>query len=127
MSDLIQEIEKAELRDDTPDFAPGDTIRVLYNVRESEKERIQVFAGLVIGRRGHNPNWTVHPGLSRQSAGQRYAPATPPDRRFATGLATQPLHSRSVSTTNRNNREGSSQAKAAPSGSPSEIRRASSA
>ena len=52
MSDLIQEIEKAELRDDTPDFAPGDTIRVLYNVREGEKERIQVFEGVCIGRRG---------------------------------------------------------------------------
>jgi len=52
MSDLIQEIEKAELRDDAPDFAPGDTIRVLYNVREGEKERIQVFEGVCIGRRG---------------------------------------------------------------------------
>tara|TARA_B100000678_G_C18045479_1_gene436442 strand:+ start:262 stop:612 length:351 start_codon:yes stop_codon:yes gene_type:complete len=52
MSDLIQEIEKAELRDDTPDFSPGDTLRVLYNVREGEKERIQVFEGVCIGRRG---------------------------------------------------------------------------
>lgn len=52
MSDLIQEIEKAELRDDAPDFAPGDTVRVLYNVREGEKERIQVFEGVCIGRRG---------------------------------------------------------------------------
>ena len=52
MADLRQEIEKAELRDDAPDFAPGDTIRVLYNVREGEKERIQVFEGVCIGRRG---------------------------------------------------------------------------
>ena len=52
MSDLIQEIEKAELREDNPDFAPGDTIRVLYNVREGVKERIQVFEGVCIGRRG---------------------------------------------------------------------------
>ena len=52
MSDLIQEIEKAELRDDAPDFAPGDTVRVLYNVREGEKERIQVFEGVCVGRRG---------------------------------------------------------------------------
>ena len=52
MSDLIQELEKAELREDNPDFAPGDTVRVLYNVREGVKERIQVFEGVCIGRRG---------------------------------------------------------------------------
>ena len=52
MSDLIQDLEKAELREDNPDFAPGDTIRVLYNVREGVKERIQVFEGVCIGRRG---------------------------------------------------------------------------
>jgi len=53
MSDLIQELEKAELRkDEVPDFAPGDTVRVLYNVREGSKERIQVFEGVCIGRRG---------------------------------------------------------------------------
>jgi ribosomal protein L19 len=37
MSDLIQELEKAELRDDVLDFAPGDTVRVLYNVREGPR------------------------------------------------------------------------------------------
>ncbi|MEE9198101.1 MAG: 50S ribosomal protein L19, partial [bacterium] len=46
MSDLIQELEKAEFRDDSPDFAPGDTVRVLYNVREGSKERIQAFEGV---------------------------------------------------------------------------------
>lgn len=52
MSDLIQEIEKAESRKDTLDFAPGDTVRVLYNVREGTKQRIQAFEGVCIGRRG---------------------------------------------------------------------------
>jgi large subunit ribosomal protein L19 len=52
MPDLIQELEKAEMRDDTPDFSPGDTVRVLYNVREGSKERIQVFEGVCISRRG---------------------------------------------------------------------------
>ena len=46
MADLIQEIEKEQLRDDSPDFAPGDTIRVLYLVREGQKERIQAFEGV---------------------------------------------------------------------------------
>ena len=52
MSDLIYELEKAEFRDDSLDFAPGDTVRVLYNVREGSKERIQVFEGVCIARRG---------------------------------------------------------------------------
>ena len=52
MADLIQELEKAEFRDDSLDFAPGDTVRVLYNVREGSKGRIQVLEGGCIGRRG---------------------------------------------------------------------------
>ena len=52
MSDLIQELEKEELRDDSTDFAPGDTVRVLYNVREGAKERIQAFEGGCLRRRG---------------------------------------------------------------------------
>ncbi len=52
MSDLLQELEKEQLRDDALDFAPGDTVRVLYKVREGVKERVQVFEGVCIGRRG---------------------------------------------------------------------------
>jgi len=52
MADLIQEIEKDQLRGDAPDFAPGDTIRVLYLVREGTKERIQAFEGVCIARKG---------------------------------------------------------------------------
>jgi len=52
MSDLLRELEKEQLRDDIPEFAPGDTVRVLYRVREGEKERIQAFEGVCIGRRG---------------------------------------------------------------------------
>ena len=52
MSDLLRELEQEQLRQDIPEFAPGDTVRVLYNVREGEKERIQAFEGVCIGRRG---------------------------------------------------------------------------
>ena len=52
MSDLLQELEQEHLRDDLPDFAPGDTVRVLYRVREGSKERIQAFEGVCIARRG---------------------------------------------------------------------------
>ena len=50
--DVIREIERENLRDDLPDFEPGDTVRVLVRVREGEKERIQAFEGICIGRRG---------------------------------------------------------------------------
>ena len=52
MADLLQQIEKEQLRTDLPDFAPGDTVRVLYRVREGDKERIQAFEGVCIARRG---------------------------------------------------------------------------
>jgi large subunit ribosomal protein L19 len=52
MSDLLLDVEKAALRGDLPDFAPGDSVRVHVKVREGEKERIQVFAGVVIARKG---------------------------------------------------------------------------
>jgi large subunit ribosomal protein L19 len=52
MADLLLEVEKPNLRADLPAFAPGDAVRVHVKVREGEKERIQVFAGVVIARRG---------------------------------------------------------------------------
>ena len=52
MSDILLEVEKPALRSGMPDFSPGDSIRVHVKVREGEKERIQIFAGVVIARRG---------------------------------------------------------------------------
>jgi large subunit ribosomal protein L19 len=52
MADILREAEKSSLRNDRPAFAPGDSVRVHVKVKEGEKERIQVFAGLVIARRG---------------------------------------------------------------------------
>jgi large subunit ribosomal protein L19 len=45
-------VEKPRLRDDLPDFRPGDTVRVHVRVAEAGRERIQVFQGIVIRRRG---------------------------------------------------------------------------
>ena len=52
MADLIREIEMEQFREDIPAFAPGDTVRVNYRVREGQKERIQAFEGVCIARRG---------------------------------------------------------------------------
>ena len=45
-------IDQASLRDDIPDFGPGDTLKVHARVVEGNKERIQVFEGVVIRRQG---------------------------------------------------------------------------
>ena len=52
MADILHQLDMEHGRDDLPDFAPGDTIKVLYRVREGQKERIQVFEGVCLGRRG---------------------------------------------------------------------------
>ncbi|UCE25109.1 MAG: 50S ribosomal protein L19 [Candidatus Zixiibacteriota bacterium] len=48
----LAQIEKNYLRDDLPQFASGDTVRVHVKIKEGDKERIQVFQGTVTGLRG---------------------------------------------------------------------------
>lgn len=50
--DLIRTIEAEQKREDLADFGPGDTVRVHAKVVEGERERIQVFEGIVIKRTG---------------------------------------------------------------------------
>jgi large subunit ribosomal protein L19 len=52
MQNLIAEITKEQLRADLPEFRPGDTLRVHVKVVEGTRERIQLFEGVVIKRRG---------------------------------------------------------------------------
>jgi len=53
---LLDKIEKEQYRKEALNFNVGDTVRVHTKVVEGEKERIQVFSGVVIGRRGHGLN-----------------------------------------------------------------------
>jgi large subunit ribosomal protein L19 len=55
---LLDKIESEQYRKDAPQFAVGDTVRVHTKVVEGDKERIQIFSGVVIGRRGHGMNET---------------------------------------------------------------------
>jgi large subunit ribosomal protein L19 len=52
MSRLIDELDRASLRDDVPSFRPGDSVKVHVKVVEGNRSRIQVFAGVVISRAG---------------------------------------------------------------------------
>ena len=45
-------VDRTQLRDDIPDFAPGDTLKVHVRVVEGNRERVQVFQGIVIRRKG---------------------------------------------------------------------------
>jgi large subunit ribosomal protein L19 len=45
-------VDRASLRDDIPEFAPGDTLKVHVKVVEGNKQRVQVFQGVVIARQG---------------------------------------------------------------------------
>lgn len=61
MSNVIEQLEKEQLRSDIPEFAPGDTVVVNVKVKEGNRERIQAFEGVVIAKRnrGLNSAFTV--------------------------------------------------------------------
>ncbi len=58
MNNMIEALEKEQARTDIPAFKPGDTVRVHVKVVEGNRERVQVFEGTVIGRRGRSINET---------------------------------------------------------------------
>ncbi len=54
--DIIRKIEQEQLQEDVSDFNVGDSVKVHTRVREGGKERIQIFAGVVIAKRGSGVN-----------------------------------------------------------------------
>ena len=58
MNQVIDTIEKEQQKSDTKPFSVGDSVRVHTRVVEGDKERIQIFAGIVIGRKGRGLNET---------------------------------------------------------------------
>src|SRR6201982_196038 len=58
MNQIIDAIEKEQQRADSNTFKVGDSVRVHTRVVEGDKERIQIFAGIVIGRKGRGLNET---------------------------------------------------------------------
>src|SRR6266576_4350393 len=54
----LRAIEREGLKTNIPAFDPGDTVRVMVRVREGDKERLQAFEGVCIGRRGAGINAT---------------------------------------------------------------------
>lgn len=58
---IIQELEAEQLKAEIPAFSPGDTVIIQVRVKEGDRERLQAFEGVVIGRknRGLNSSFTV--------------------------------------------------------------------
>jgi large subunit ribosomal protein L19 len=61
MSNIIEQLEKEQMTREIPRFAPGDTVAVEVRVKEGNRERLQIFEGVVIGKRnrGLNSSFTV--------------------------------------------------------------------
>lgn len=81
MNEIIKKIEEGQLRADAPQFRVGDTVRVHAKIKEGNRERIQIFEGVVIKKQG---------GSNR---------ATFTVRKFSSGIGvekTWPLHSPTV-------------------------------
>ena len=58
MNEIIRKIEEEQLKQEVPKFRVGDTVKVYYRIVENKKERIQVYEGVVIQRRGHGVSET---------------------------------------------------------------------
>ncbi len=79
MSNIIQELEKAQMNREVPEFGPGDTVVVQVKVKEGNRERLQAFEGVVIAKRnrGLNSAFTVRKishGTGVERVFQTYSP-----------------------------------------------------
>jgi large subunit ribosomal protein L19 len=80
MSKVIEELERAQMGKDVPEFGPGDTVVVQVRVREGNRERLQAYEGVVIAKRnrGLNSAFTVRKishGEGVERVFQTYSPS----------------------------------------------------
>lgn len=77
MNPLIQSLTESQLRTDIPTFHPGDTVRVHAKVVEGNRERVQIFEGVVISRKGQGISemYTVRK-MSKWYRGRTYFPSS---------------------------------------------------
>ncbi len=77
--DLVQVVNKSQMKTDLPEFRVGDTVKVHYKIKEGAKERIQVYQGIVIQKKGSGASrsFTVRK-ISNGVAVERIFPASSP-------------------------------------------------
>ena len=67
MNDIIRKIEAEQLKADAPEFRVGDTVKVYGKIKEGNRERIQVFEGIVLKKQGGGVRETSPCGKGRGS------------------------------------------------------------
>lgn len=87
---LISKVEADNLTKQEVQFGPGDTVKVHVKIREGEKERIQVFQGTVIGRRGAGMGatftvWKMSSGIGVERIFPLHSPNVPKIERIRQG------------------------------------------
>lgn len=78
---IIAKVQSEYLRSDIPEFKSGDTVKIHQIIKEGEKQRIQIFEGLVISRRGSkttDSSFTVRKAYSGQIAVEKVYPLHSP-------------------------------------------------
>ncbi len=76
---IIEQIENSQMGKEIPEFGPGDTVVVQVKIKEGDRERLQAFEGVVIGKRnrGLNSSFTVRKishGVGVERTFQSYSP-----------------------------------------------------
>ena len=76
---IIQQIEKDQMKKELPEFGPGDSVVVQVKIKEGDRERLQAYEGVVIGKRsrGLNSSFTVRKishGVGVERTFQTYSP-----------------------------------------------------
>jgi large subunit ribosomal protein L19 len=87
---LISKIEAGDLKKRKVEFSPGDTVKVHVKIREGEKERIQIFQGTVLKRRGSGVGatftvWKVSAGVGVERVFPLHSPNVPKIERIRQG------------------------------------------
>lgn len=77
--DLIQVVNKSSIRTDLPEFRVGDTVKIHYKIKEGSKERVQIYQGIVIQKKGSgiSKSFTVRK-MSKGIAVERIFPLNSP-------------------------------------------------
>jgi large subunit ribosomal protein L19 len=103
MNPIIKEITANQVKNDTPPFKVGDGVRVHTKVREGDKERIQIFSGIVIARKGSgiHESFTVR-RISYGEGVERVFPVNSPNiERIEIELESEPMRARLYYLRNR--------------------------
>jgi large subunit ribosomal protein L19 len=103
MNPIIKEISLSQVKTDTPPFKVGDGVRVHTKVREGDKERVQVFSGIVIARKGHgiHESFTVR-RISYGEGVERVFPVNSPNiEKIEIELESEPMKARLYYLRNR--------------------------